>query len=82
MPDLVNLTSMEEEMVLEVRHLAETSVANVTPVRPRPVVDVHVRFEVTGRREGLLAQLALVRLFLENKRNHVTKAAEQQVFIL
>ena len=38
-----------------------------SPVRPGSVVDVHVRFEVARRREGLLADLALVRLLLKER---------------
>ena len=36
-----------------------------SPVRPGSVVDVHVRLEVARRREGLLADLALVGFFLK-----------------
>ena len=39
-------------------------------MRPGSVVDVHVRLEVARRREGLLADLALVRLLLKERRGN------------
>ena len=54
-------------MVFEIGDFAESPVADVAAVGPGPVVDVHVGLEVAGRRETLLAQLALMWLVLENK---------------
>ena len=39
---MIFITCVQEEMVPEVCDLAESPVANVTSVWPRPVVDVHV----------------------------------------
>ena len=58
---------VEQEVVLQVRLFAEASVTDVTLVRPGPVVDVHVRLEVSGSRERLGAQGTLMGLLLENK---------------
>lgn len=52
-------------MVLEVRLLAESPVADVTAVRPGAVVHVHMRAQVPGGREGLVAKAAFVGLILE-----------------
>lgn len=66
-------------MVLQIRVLAESPVADVTLERPRPVVHVHVRFEVAGRRERLGAQRALVRFLL---RTHVKQTTVLSYCIL
>lgn len=58
---------MQEQVVLEVRVLAEAARADVALERPRAAVHVHVRLEVARRREGLGAQGALVRLLLHGK---------------
>ena len=54
------LTCVQEEVILQVRLLGEASGADVTLERPGPVVDVHVRLEITRRREGLGAEAAFV----------------------
>lgn len=51
-------------MILEICWLTEASFANVTLVRPGAVVNIHVRLEIAGCREGFGAQMALVRLLL------------------
>jgi len=56
-------------VIFQVGVFAEPSVTDVTLERPRPVVHVHVRFQVAGRRERFGAQRAFVRFFL---RTHVT----------
>ena len=61
---LSGLTGVEEQVVLEVGVFAETATAHVAFERPRPAVDVHVRFQITRRRERLGAEGALVRLLL------------------
>lgn len=55
---------MQEEVILQVRLFGEASGADVALEGPRTVVDVHVRLEITGRREGLGAEAALVRFVL------------------
>lgn len=57
-------------MIFQIGVFAEPSVTDVTLERPRPVVHVHVRFQVAGRRERFGAQCAFVRFFL---RTHVTR---------
>ena len=52
-------------MVLEVGVLTEAPVTHVTLIRPRPIVNVHVRLEVAWCRERLGTQGALVGLVLE-----------------
>jgi propanediol dehydratase small subunit len=47
----MQLTGVEEEMILEVRLLAEASRADVTLERPRSAVHVHVRAQIAGRWE-------------------------------
>ncbi len=54
-------------MVLEVGDLGEAAVADVAAVGPRSVVDVHVRLEVARRGERLQAQVAPVRLLLQQR---------------
>lgn len=58
------LTGVEEQVVLEVGVFAETARADVTLERPRAAVHVHVRFQISRRRERLGTQGALVRLLL------------------
>ena len=55
---------MQQHVVLEVGLLAEAPVADVTLEWPRAVVYIHVALEITGRREGLGAEAALVGLLL------------------
>ena len=57
---------MQKEVVLEVRLFGEAAAADMTLEGPRAIVDIHVTFQVTGGREGLGAELALVRLFLKS----------------
>ena len=57
-------------MVPEVCDLAESPVADVAAMRPRPVVHVHVGLEVSGRGERLLAELTFVRLLLRGEREN------------
>lgn len=52
-------------MVLEVGLLAETALADGALEGPGARVDVHVRLEVSRSREGLGAEVALVRLLLQ-----------------
>ena len=51
-------------MVLEVGVLAETARTDVALERPRAAMYVHVRFQVSRRRERLGTQSALVRFLL------------------
>lgn len=62
--DYNSLTGMQEQVVFQIRVFAESSVADVTLERPRPVVHVHVRFQISGRRERLGTQSAFVRFLL------------------
>lgn len=55
---------MEEEVIFQIRVLAETAGADVAFKRPGSTVNVHVRFQVSGSREWFGAEGALVRLFL------------------
>lgn len=55
---------MQEQVVFQIRVFAEPSVAYVTLERPRSVVHVHVRFQITGRWERLGAQSAFMRFLL------------------
>lgn len=55
---------MEEEVIFQIGVLAETAGADVAFEWPGAAVNVHVRFEVSGSRERLGAEGALVRLFL------------------
>lgn len=59
------ITSVKEQMVFEVGHFAESSVADVASVWPGSVVNVLVGFEVSRSGERLLAQRTLVRLVLK-----------------
>lgn len=59
---------MQKQVVLEVGVLAESPVAEVATVRPGPTVDVRVTLQVTGSRERLGADRALVGLLLQKKR--------------
>ncbi|KAH3841551.1 hypothetical protein DPMN_115017 [Dreissena polymorpha] len=59
------LTGVEQQVVLEVRLLAESPVADITAIRPRSVMHVHMRAQVPGRREGLVAKAAFVGLILK-----------------
>ena len=56
---------MQKQVVLEVGLLGEATAADMTLERPRAVVDVHVALQVARCREGLGAQLTLVRLLLK-----------------
>ncbi len=60
-------------MVLEVGVFAETAGADVTLERPRAAVHVHVRFQISRRRERLGTQGALVRLLLYERRKKKMK---------
>ena len=51
-------------MVLQVGLLRESPVADRTFERPVSVVDVRMCFQVTGSREGLATEVALMRLVL------------------
>lgn len=62
--DYNSLTGMQEQVVFQIRVFAESSVANVTLKRPRTVVHVHVRFQISGCRERLGAQSAFMRFLL------------------
>lgn len=42
---------MEEQVVLQIGLFAEPSLTDLTVERPTAVVHVHVRFQVSGRRE-------------------------------
>lgn len=66
-------------MVLEVGVFAETARADVTLERPRAAVHVHVRFQISRRRERLGTQGALVRLllFTRKKKKKERKAISQ-----
>ena len=66
-------------MVLEVGLLREPAAAHVTLEGPGAVVDVHVALEVAGSREGLGAQLALVRLLLKYKRHRIQRTSHNKV---
>ena len=61
------LTSVQKQVVLQVGLLGEAAAADVALEGPRAVVHVHVALEVARRREGLGAQLALVRLLLKQE---------------
>ena len=68
-------------MVLEVGVFAETATAHVAFERPRPAVDVHVRFQVARRRERLGAEGALVRLLLlhhQQQQQHKKKKSQEK----
>ena len=52
-------------MILQVGVFAESSVADVAFEGPGPIVDIHVRLEVSGCRERLGAQSAFVWLLLQ-----------------
>lgn len=60
-------------MVLEICVFTETSVADVTFERPRSVVYVHVRFEISGCRKRFRTQTAFVRFFLNMSHPMVVK---------
>ena len=78
------LTGVEEEVVLEVGLLAESSVADLTFEGPGAVVDVHVRSEVAGRGEGLRAETAFVRFFLrfhQQRQRRKTWKKEKEIFM-
>lgn len=62
-----SLTGVQEQVIFQIRVLAEPSVADVTLERPRSVVHVHVRFQIAGRRERLGAQSALMRFLLQTQ---------------
>ena len=56
-------------MVFQVGLLAESSVTNITFVRPGAVVNVHVTLQIPGGGERLRTQVTLMWLLLENKRD-------------
>lgn len=60
-------------MILQVGLFRESPRANVTLEGPRATVHVHVRLEITGRRERLGAQAALVWLLLFKAQKQDTK---------
>lgn len=62
------LTSVQEEVILEVGLLGESSGTDVTFEGPRAAVDIHVRLEITGSGERLGAEATFVRLFLRSGR--------------
>ena len=62
------ITSVEEKVVFEIGHFAESSVANCAPVWPGSIVNVLVGFQVSRGGERFLAQLTLVGLVLKQKR--------------
>ena len=64
---MIELTGMQEQMVLQVGVLREPSRADVTLVRPGSAVDVHVGLEVPWSRERLGAEAAFVGFFLWKK---------------
>lgn len=55
-----SLTSVQEQVIFQIRVFAKSSVANVTLERPRTVVHVHVRFQIAWRRERLRTQSTFV----------------------
>jgi len=61
-----SVAGVQQQVVLQVRLLAEAAVADVTAVGPGAAVDVHMRAEIAGRRERLGALRALVRLLLQH----------------
>jgi hypothetical protein len=48
---LIRLTSMQEEVILEIRLFAKSSRTNVTFEGPRSAVHIHMRTKITGRWE-------------------------------
>jgi hypothetical protein len=63
----VFLTCVQEQVVLEIGVFAETPVADMALEGPGPIVDVHMRFEVSWCRERLGAQTTLMGLFLQQR---------------
>ena len=58
------VSSVKQQVVLQVRLLAEAATTDAALVRPRAAVHVHVAAEVARRWERLRAQCAFVRFFL------------------
>lgn len=58
---------MQKQVILQVGVLAKPSIADVAFEGPRPIVNVHVRFEVPRCGERLGAQSAFVGLLLQQR---------------
>lgn len=59
---------MQKQMILQIGVLGEPSRAYVALVRPGAAVHVHMGLEVSGRRERLRTETALVGFLLWKKR--------------
>lgn len=58
------ITRVNVHVILEIRWLAESPIADLTLKRPASIMHVHVRLEIARCRETLGAKVTLVRLLL------------------